>query len=66
MSWAVAVRFPDKGKIFLFSLISRPVLGLPRPKRPESEADYISPFSEEVKKVGGILPLLHIFSWRGA
>jgi hypothetical protein len=70
---------PGKGKVFLFSIASRPGLGSAQPpihmvpgaispavKRPEREADHSSPFNAEVKNGGAIAPLPHISSWRGA
>jgi hypothetical protein len=70
---------PSKGKIFLFSIASRPALGPTHPplpfvpvaislelKRPWRESDY-SPLSSAEVKNGGAAPLLsHMFSWHGA
>jgi hypothetical protein len=68
-----------RGKIFLLSTSSRPVLGPTQPpiqwvpgglssgiKRPGREADHSPPFIAEVKK-GGARPLLtHTSSWHSA
>jgi hypothetical protein len=51
------VSIPGRGKIFLFSIASRPALGPTQPpeqwiaavKRPESEADHSPPSRAEVK-----------------
>jgi hypothetical protein len=64
-------------EIFLFSVTSRPVLGLTqapiklvpvalslRVKRPGSEADKSPPSSAAVNNAGAIIPLPHTFSSR--
>jgi hypothetical protein len=59
---------PGRGKIFLFSIVSRPALGhteppiqwVPEEKRPGREADHSPPSSAEVKSGGAITPLPHI------
>jgi hypothetical protein len=64
-----------RGKeIFLYTTASRPALGptllsiqwvlgiiFPGVKRPGREADHSPPFSAEVKNVGALLPLPHVF-----
>jgi hypothetical protein len=70
---------PDRGKIFLFSIASRPPLRLthsliqwvrqaisPEVERPEHEADHSPPSSAEVKNGRPIRPLPHISSWHSA
>jgi hypothetical protein len=70
---------PGRDMVFLFSMKSRPALGLTQPhilwmlgalspevKRLGSEADNSSPSSAGVKKGGAIPPLPFIFSWPGA
>jgi hypothetical protein len=69
---------PGRRKIFLFSIVFRPVLGhIPLPiqwisgalfqkvKRQRREADHSSPTSAEVKNGTAIPPLHHKSSWRG-
>jgi hypothetical protein len=74
MGWKVRVRFPVMQDFFLFSTTFRPVLGPTQPplqlvpgalspeeKRLRRGADHSPPFSAEVKKVGAISPLTHVF-----
>jgi hypothetical protein len=69
---------PGRGKIFLFSTLSRPVLGPTQPliqwvlgalspgvKRPGCEANH-SPLMPKSRKRGSIHPLPHTPSWRSA
>jgi hypothetical protein len=66
-------------RIFLYSTVSRPVLGptqpliqwvsggsFPRAERPGCEADHSPPPIAEVNKNGAIPPLPHTSSWRGS
>jgi hypothetical protein len=66
-----------RGKIFVLSTSSRPVLGPTQPpiqrvlralppgvKRPGRDADHSPPTSAEVKNAGSIHPLPHTSSWR--
>jgi hypothetical protein len=63
-----------KGKILLFSIASRPALGLTQPpiqwvpgvKRPGSEADHSPPSSIKMKNGGAVLPLPRVSSWHSA
>jgi hypothetical protein len=68
-----------RGKNFLFSMSSRPVLGPIQPpiqwvngalssgvKRPEREADHSPPTSEEIKKTWIYKATSHTPSWRSA
>jgi hypothetical protein len=70
---------PDRGKIFLFSVTSRPAPGSaqliikrapralsPEVKRPEVKADHSPQSSAEVKNGGVILSLPYISSWHSA
>jgi hypothetical protein len=76
--WTTRVRFPAV-QDFFFSTASRPTLGPTQPpiqlvpgalslgvKRQGPEADHSPPSSAEVKNYGGIPPLPHMSSWRGA
>jgi hypothetical protein len=62
---------PDKGKIFLFSIGSRPALGLTQHpiqwvlwvKQPGCKADHSPPSGAEIKNGGAVLPLIHVSSW---
>jgi hypothetical protein len=70
---------PDRVKMFLLSIASRPALGPTQPpiqwvpgavspgaKRHLREADLSPPSSAEVKNSGAIISLHHMSSWRGA
>jgi hypothetical protein len=70
---------PNRDKIFLFSIASRPALGPTQPpiqwvpgtlsqgvKRLGREADHSPPAIAEVKKAGAIPLLPHTSSWLGA
>jgi hypothetical protein len=70
---------PGRGKIFLFSTVSMPVLGPIQPpiqrlpgdfplgaKQLECEANHILPSSAKVKNGGAVPPLLHMSSWHSA
>jgi hypothetical protein len=65
--------------IFIYSIVSRPVLGPTQPSiqwapedlflgvwRPGHQADHPSPFIAEVKVNGYIPPLFHTSSWHDA
>jgi hypothetical protein len=66
-------------KIFLFSTVSRPILGPTQPpiqwapgalsptgKKAGPWSWSLTTFSAEVKKVGAMPPLLHTYSWHSA
>jgi hypothetical protein len=70
---------PVRDKMFLFFTSSIPALGStklpiqralraisPGVKRPEREADHLSPSSAEVKNSGGVSPLPHTSLWHRA
>jgi hypothetical protein len=66
-------------KLILFSIVSRPVLGLIKPsiqwisealsagvKRLRREGEHTPPPSAEIKNGGIIFPLYHASAWRNA
>jgi hypothetical protein len=72
--WTAGGSIPGRGNNFLFFTASRPALRPIQPpihwvpgalspgvKRPGHEADHLPPSSAEVKKVGAIAPIPHVF-----
>jgi hypothetical protein len=70
MGWTAGIRFPARGKIFLFSIASRPALGFIQPpikvvpgalspglERSGLKVDHSPSASAEVKNVGALPPL---------